>query len=68
MSVPLLSEFFIHLFEKEKLTFTTVSGYRSALLDIGKALDLPVTHHPVIEGVFAHYRKFVPDRKPKAPD
>ena len=53
MSVTLLLLFYRFLFEKKKLKYITVVGYRASLRDFMLALELPEVRHPLITCLFA---------------
>ena len=67
ISIPLLLDFYIFLFEDVGLAYSTVVGYRASLKDIALALEIPVDSHYLVSRLFQHYQKAVPKRKVKTP-
>ena len=67
MSIPLLMDFYIFLFEDVRLAYSTVVGYRASLKDFAIALELPIEDHSLFSRLFQHYQKVVPKRKVKTP-
>ena len=65
MSIPLLMDFYIFLFEDDGLAYSTVVGYRASLKDFALALELPIEDHYLFSRLFQHYQKALPKRKVK---
>ena len=61
-SLQLLADFFVHLRESKKLSFTAILGYRSALSQVFCHRGLDLVDNPVMRALFKNFRKEVPKR------